>query len=341
LQLTRAAFPKISLVGHPSDGYGGGTLALTVKNFAAIVTAKPGRRMEIGVRLGASHNGPQSLVNFTRRYGYPDATRLMLAALVRLVAWCEARGIGIEDKACALSLRTTIPRQVGMGGSSAIVRATLDALCGFYAIAIPLRDRVTLALETETVELGIEAGLVDRVVQVFDGAIHFQCEDATGWSATRVDAHLLPKLFVAYRSDLAKISSGGVLSPIGARFRAGDRDIVAIMAELRELAKSAADDLRAGRIAPFLARMDRGMDLRVKLMPQLDSRYFELADIGRTLRAHVTFTGSGGAVVGTFENRPHFIALKKAYGEVDATVIAVTPSQPRPDSDYESSGALP
>jgi glucuronokinase len=244
-----------------------------VKDFAAIVTAKPSRHMAIAVRRGASHNGPKAMADFTCRYGYPDATRLMLAALVRFMSYCEMHNAGIPEEACALSLRTTIPRQVGMGGSSAIVRATLDALCGFYGIAIALRDQVTLALEAETVELGIEAGLVDRVVQAFDGAIHFQCEDtpSPGWSAARVDARLLPKLFVAYRSDLAKISSGGVLSPVGARFRAGDPEIKAIMAELRALAKSAADDLNAGRTRQFLERIDRGMDLRVKLMPHIET----------------------------------------------------------------------
>lgn len=305
-----------------------------MKNFAATVTAKPSRQMEITAGRGMSHDGPRSMADFTRRYGYSDATRLMLAALVRLTAYCESHGIGIRDDACRLSLRTTIPRQVGMGGSSAIVRATLDALCGFYGIVLPLRDQVTLALEAETAELGIEAGLVDRVVQAFDGAVHFQCEDdpSIGWSATRIGANLLPKLFVAYRNDLAKVSSGGVLSPMGVRFRAGDPEITTIMAELRELAKGAADDLNAGRIEAFLGRIDRGMDLRVKLMPHMDRRYFHLADIGRAQGSHVTFTGSGGAVVGTFESRSHLTALKKAYGEVDATVIAVTPSEPRPDA---------
>ena len=335
MQLTRTAFPKISLVGHPSDGYGGGVLALTVNDFAATVTAKPSRQMEIVVRRRstASHNGPGSLADFTLRYGYADATRLMLAALVRLVAHCESHGIGIRDEACRLSLHTTIPRQVGMGGSSAIVRATLDALCDFYGISIPVRDQVTLALEAETAELGIEAGLVDRVVQVFDGAVHFQCKDGSSgdWSATRIDAGLLPSLFVAYRSDLAKVSSGGVLSPIGSRFRAGDPEIRAIMVELAELARNATDDLNAGRSAAFLGRIDRGMDLRVTLMPHIDRRYFELVEIGRALGSHVTFTGSGGAVVGTFETRSHFLALKKAYGAAGAALIAVTPSQPRPD----------
>jgi glucuronokinase len=275
------------------------------------------------------------MAEFVHRYGYSDATRLMLASLVRLMSYCESRGIGVPDEACALSLRTTIPRQVGMGGSSAIVRASLDALCDFYGIVIPLADRIKLALETETAELGIEAGLVDRVVQALDGAVHFQWEDdpSDGWSATRIDPNLLPKLFIAYRSELAKVSSGGLLSPMGARFRSGDPEIRAIMAELKELAKTAADDLNAGSLGPFLGKIDRGMYLRMKLMPHIDRRYFQLADIGRALGSHVTFTGSGGAVVGTLESRSHLVALEKGYGEIGATVIAVTPSRPRPNGE--------
>lgn len=77
--------------------------------------------------------------------------------------------------------------QVGLAGSSAILTAVLRAVLRFYgfgteekAAAIGLsRDALpAFVLSVESDELGIAAGLQDRVVQSYEGAVHMDFKPA-------------------------------------------------------------------------------------------------------------------------------------------------------------------
>ena len=64
---------------------------------------------------------------------------------------------------------TNIPRQVGLAGSSAICTACFKALLAFYSLTEsefqkPICPKFVLSVEHD--ELGINAGLQDRVIQV-------------------------------------------------------------------------------------------------------------------------------------------------------------------------------
>ena len=63
--------------------------------------------------------------------------------------------------------------QTGLSGSSAIVSAALGCLLDFYNVRhlIKLQVRPNLVLNAEK-ELGIVAGLQDRVAQVYGGLVH-------------------------------------------------------------------------------------------------------------------------------------------------------------------------
>ena len=80
-------------------------------------------------------------------------------------------GYSLHDRNFSVRYSTTIPRAVGMAGSSAIIVATLRGLMEFYEVEIPLHVQPSLALSVETMELGIAAGLQDRVVQIYEGLV--------------------------------------------------------------------------------------------------------------------------------------------------------------------------
>jgi len=70
---------------------------------------------------------------------------------------------------------TNIPRQVGLAGSSAICTACFKALLAFYSLTEsefqkPICPKFVLSVEHD--ELGINAGLQDRVVQVYGGLVY-------------------------------------------------------------------------------------------------------------------------------------------------------------------------
>ena len=89
---------------------------------------------------------------------------LVSAAVMRL-----QRVTGAPVSASEIRWGTNIPRSVGLAGSSAIVIAVLRALCASHAIALAPDALARLALEVETEELGIAAGLQDRIAQVYGG----------------------------------------------------------------------------------------------------------------------------------------------------------------------------
>lgn len=99
----------------------------------------------------------------------PTPTHQPQAMALRFFEHCRQRGISLPPGApnFQLSYSTTIPRQRGLSGSSAIAAAALNCLLRHYSLeaAIPVADRPQLVLAAEA-ELGIAAGLQDRVVQV-------------------------------------------------------------------------------------------------------------------------------------------------------------------------------
>jgi len=127
----------------------------------------------------------------------------------------------------------------------------------------------------------------------------------------------------------AKLSSGKTLGPIAQRFAAGHPMVIGVMSELKRLAATARDALFAGDRATFLACLDAGMEQRLILMPGMDPRYRRLIETGRATGSHVTFPGSGGAVVGSYEVADHLTLIKRAYSEIGATVVAIVPTNPR------------
>lgn len=88
---------------------------------------------------------------------------------LRFFEHCRQRGISLPPSTpnFQLSYTTTIPRQRGLSGSSAIAAAALNCLLRHYSLeaAVPVADRPQLVLAAEA-QLGIAAGLQDRVVQV-------------------------------------------------------------------------------------------------------------------------------------------------------------------------------
>ena len=132
--------------------------------------------------------------------GYSGGMRLMQATCKRFFEYCTTSGhsglaaaIRSLDGGCgvggfSLTYHTNITRQVGLAGSSAIIVSILKCLLQLYGIQIvssttdstpttPTHpsmshaDLASLALSVEVMELGIHAGLMDRVSQVYEGLV--------------------------------------------------------------------------------------------------------------------------------------------------------------------------
>ena len=86
--------------------------------------------------------------------------------------YCREHGIELPDRNFTLEYESTVPQRLGLGGSSAIITASLRALCQYYELEIPLPVFANMVLETETRELNVPAGLQDRVIQAYQGLVY-------------------------------------------------------------------------------------------------------------------------------------------------------------------------
>src|SRR5205823_3800249 len=111
------------------------------------------------------------LARDVKLHGYYGGIRLVKATIKKFVEYCHEQGHRLHDRNFSVRYHTTIPRQLGLAGSSAIIVATLRCLMDFYQVAIPREIQPSLALAVETEDLGIAAGLQDRVIQVYEGLV--------------------------------------------------------------------------------------------------------------------------------------------------------------------------
>ena len=167
------AYPRAALIGNPSDGYFGKTIAFTFSNFQADVTLYQTPELQIlpHQRDHSKFKGLKELYEDVRAFGYYGGIRLLKATLKKFYEYCERAGIDLDERTFTIRYHTSIPTHLGLAGSSAIITACIRALISFYSIEIPKPVLANLVLSVETEELGIGAGLQDRVAQVYQGMV--------------------------------------------------------------------------------------------------------------------------------------------------------------------------
>jgi hypothetical protein len=107
--------------------------------------------------------------------------------------------------ACAVRWRTGVPREVGLAGSSAIITATVRALCALHDHSLPADDLAEMVLAVEVDDLGIAAGPQDRYAQAHEGLVLMEFGGERP-QVERLDVALLPPLYLAWRADAGQTS---------------------------------------------------------------------------------------------------------------------------------------
>jgi len=320
------AYARAGLIGNPSDGYYGKTISLIVRDFAAKVTVYESPDLEIvpSFQDRFKYASMRELRDDVKSQGYYGGIRLMKATIRKFLDYCEEHLLALTDQNFSIRYRSTIPIRVGLAGSSALVTATLRALMEFYEVDIPKHLRPAVALSVETDELGIGAGLQDRVIQVYEGCVFMDFDrdvmERTGSGHyEEIDPALLPNLFIAYRTDLAE-GSEVFHSNIRERWLDGDPDVVQAMRDFADYAQQVRDliaDGRGNEIGPLL---DLNFDRRLAISEQ-DPRNVDLVMRARSVGAHAKFAGSGGAIVGVYEDSAMYGRIEAAYAGTDTKVF--------------------
>ncbi|KAD3641120.1 hypothetical protein R6Q59_003748 [Mikania micrantha] len=312
------AYARIGLLGNPSDVYYGRTISLNIRNFWACVRLQPSADLLIVPHPNhdlVKFDSVSQLVNRLETEGYYGGVRLLMATCKVFTNYCKEQGIHLHNNNFSLSYDTNIPRQTGLSGSSAIVCATFSCLLDFYKvrdkIAVEIRPQLILNAEKE---LGIVAGLQDRVAQVYGGLLYMdfnkESMDKNGYgNYTQLDTSLLPPLYLIYAENPS--DSGKVHSAVRQRWLDGDMFIISSMEKVANLALEGKKALLEKDYSKLAILMNQNFDLRRQMFGDaaLGALNIEMVEVARRVGAASKFTGSGGAVVAFCPDGPSQVEL--------------------------------
>jgi glucuronokinase len=307
------AHARAGLLGNPSDGYHGKTISVSVPAFAATVTLYEWETLEIiASREDRSRFGSVlELAQDVELHGYYGGIRLVKATIKKFVEFCNGKHT-LHDRNFSIRYNSDIPRAVGLAGSSAIIVATLRALMNFYEVGIPLEVQPSLVLSVEKDELSIQGGLQDRVIQVYDGLVYMDFSEQASTNQQglccgtyeRLSTKNLPPLFLAYDATVGEPTEV-FHNRLRERFAQEGRGVIQEnnWARLNEL-------------------IDENFDLRNSIC-QLPTAQVDMITRARKVGASAKFAGSGGAIIGIYQDDSMFDQLQLTLNQIGCDILKV------------------
>ncbi len=320
------AYARAGLLGNPSDGYFGKTISIIIRNFGVIVSIYESPDLVIEEQAIDSNRfrNIYHLVDSVSLTGYYGGTRLIKAAIKKFCEYCENNKIKLSNKNFTLRYQSSIPRQVGLAGSSAIITAAMKGLMKFYNVKIPLPVLPSLILSAEVDELGISAGLQDRVIQVYEGCVYMDfnksyMEEHNHGIYEHLDPGLLPRLYLAYKIQLGKVS-GRVLNTLKQKYDNGDESVHKTLTDIASLAEKGKDAIARRDYNELNELINTNFDLRCRIMNISESN-LEMVRTARDCGASAKFSGSGGAIIGSYKDNEMLRKLVISMKKINARVI--------------------
>jgi glucuronokinase len=328
LIIRKRSYARAGLLGNPSDGYNGKTISIILRNFCADAILYEWDSVDIVLaeQDRASFRSIYDLAKDVELHGYYGGIRLIKATIKRFVDYCRAQAIELHDRNFSVRYQTNIPQQVGLAGSSGIITATLRALMAFYDVAMPLPIQPTFVLSVEG-ELGIAGGLQDRVIQCYEGMVYMDFAQEkekivaglSHYDYEPMDPALLPPIYVAYHTALSEPTEI-FHNDIRARYNRGDPQIVGAMGRFAQLAQDGRQAILEGDAAWLNRLIDENFDLRNSIYT-LAPWQIQMVEVARSCGASAKFAGSGGAIVGVYQDEAMFQTLTDRLTAIGLRVI--------------------
>jgi glucuronokinase len=327
--IRKKAFARAGLIGNPSDGYHGKTISIGLGNLWAQVSLYEWEQVEIvwSQEDRSRFDSIEQLADDVVLHGYYGGVRLVKATIKLFVDYCRRENIKLHDRNFSVRYESNIPRQVGLAGSSAIIIATFRCLMEFYDIQIPLEVQPSLALAVEREELGIGAGLQDRVSQVYQGAVFMdfgeeKMREKQGFACGHyepLDVEQFPPLYVAYSTNESEPTEV-VHNDLRTRYEQGDADVIAAMQQFAQITVAARAAIAEGDVMGFGKLVDDNFNLRRSIC-NVASGQENMVRRAREAGATAKFAGSGGAIIGTLPEEATFARLEETLTPIGCKVI--------------------
>lgn len=251
-------FARAAVAGNPSDGYDGAVCSVIVPQFSATASTS------------ASDDGSIPLVSTA----------------------IERFGRDVAPVNVGLTIETTIPRSVGLAGSSAIVVAVIQALAKHTETDLSPMAVAQLAYDVERVDLGIAGGWQDQLIQSHGYSALIECAEPRNVHPIAISTDRTIPLYLAW-SHAAAQASGDAHAKLSSEHTPESPQ----MRELAELGRQAAESFAAGDVHSLKHAINSTFDIRRTVM-DIAPAQVEMVETARSLGASANFAGSGGAILG-------------------------------------------
>jgi len=320
------SYPRAAVIGNPSDGYFGKTIAFLFSNFRASVQLYHSPELKIypqGLDI-TSFDSIHQLVENVNLNGYYGGIRLLKGTIKVFYDYCDKQNIQIDGRNFTIRYHSNIPLRLGLAGSSAIITACMKALMSFYNVDIPKPIMANLVLSVETEELGIAAGLQDRVAQAYEQPVYMDFEKRTmqkqGYgNYEELEAVNFKNMYIAFRKNLSE-GTEVVHNNLRARYNIGEKVVLDAMEKWIGLADAYREALKHNDQEAIHDLINQNFDLRKSLIP-VSQGNVEMVETARSVGASAKFTGSGGAIIGTYADDTMFKQLLQALAQKEIEVI--------------------
>jgi glucuronokinase len=173
---------------------------------------------------------------------------------------------------------------------------------------IPLAQQPSLVLSVETEELGISAGLQDRVIQCYEGMVYMDfdrlvervVDGITFYVYEKLDPALLPPIYVAYHDELSEPTET-FHNDIRGRYDGGESLVVNAMQHFGRLTVQGREALLCRDWERLSALINENFDTRRSIY-KLPSWQINMVETARRCGASAKFAGSGGAIIGVYRD---------------------------------------
>ncbi len=314
------SYPRAAVIGNPSDGYNGKTIAFVFSNFIAKVKIYETPEIEIKPQRldGSNFKSIDELVDAVNYAGYYGGMRLLKAAIKVFYDYCQKENILLDKRNFTICYKSTIPLRLGLAGSSAIITACMNALCKFFQVDIPKPILANLVLSVETVELGISAGLQDRVAQAYNTPVFMDfnkevMKQQSYGNYEKLDHTKFPPFYIAYRNSLSE-GTEVVHNDLAARFKKSKPEVPSAISKWAQITEDFKFALDAGDYKTMSQLINENFDLRKNTI-NISQGNIDMVELARSVGASAKFTGSGGAIIGTYKNEKMFNKLSALFSQ--------------------------
>ena len=293
------------------DEFGGAILNATI-DYYAYTTLEPlesGRVVFHSADLGASAEYAAEPV--LAPDGHLDLFKAVYNHVVR--EYCGGRALSLR-----MSTRVDVPAGSGLGSSSTLVVAVLQAFTELLSLPLGEYDVAHLAYVIERVELGLHGGRQDQYAATFGGFNFMEFRDANAVivNPLRIKAAVINELEAQLLLCFSGVSrdSATIIAEQSRNVEAGSSKSIDAMHRLKASAVSMKEALLKGNLAALADSLREGWDSKRDMASGISTSHIEQAlRIAMAAGAHagkVSGAGGGGFIMllAPLERRPSVIA---------------------------------